>query len=94
MIGDHLSISALRWARSASGVARFSTTGSVPKFTEALDHDFIFERRLQRLSEHIDDRFRRALGRVKSMPYRNLEAFQPGLHRSSELLAATSAVSA
>src|SRR4029453_4958733 len=30
MIGLHLSISALRWARNAAGVARFSAIGSVP----------------------------------------------------------------
>src|SRR5204862_483521 len=31
MIGPQRSISAFRWARKASGVARFSSTGSVPR---------------------------------------------------------------
>src|SRR6185503_129176 len=46
------------------------------QISESLDHNLIFKCRLQSLSEYIDDRFRRALRRIKSMPHRNLETFQ------------------
>ena len=75
MIGAHLSISALRCARSASGVARFSSHGLGAEIREAFFTTLSFSAAWSALVKMSMIGFG-VPGPVKSVPHRDFESFQ------------------